>query len=145
MAYGELLQTLRADIQLIISKSPTCSRCQASRADCLYSVEEGESRRSALRRQFDDLERERNDMRELFTVMQSCPDSEAQEIYQMMRAKIYGNDVRALVLHIRQTILKREQSDLEEPSVISQQAMVSPTVLIVNTQLPPLRSLFDPI
>jgi hypothetical protein len=132
MAYGELLQTLRADIQLIISKSPTCSRCQASRADCLYSVEEGESRRSALRRQFDDLERERNDMRELFTVMQSCPDSEAQEIYQMIRA-------------IRQTILKREQSDLEEPSVISQQAMVSPTVLIVNTQLPPLRSLFDPI
>jgi nitrogenase subunit NifH len=56
-------------------------------------------------------------MRELFTVIQSCPDSEAQEIYQMVRAKVYGNDVRALVLHIRQTVLKRGQSDLQEPRV----------------------------
>jgi CRISPR/Cas system-associated endonuclease/helicase Cas3 len=56
-------------------------------------------------------------MRELFTVIQSCPDSEAQEIYQMVRAEVYGNDVRALVLHSRQTVLKRGQSDLQEPRV----------------------------
>jgi hypothetical protein len=84
-------------------------------------------------------------MRELFTVIQSCPDSEAQEIYQMIRAKVYGNDIGALVLHIRQMVLKRGQSDLQEPRVRPQQAMVSPTILIPNTQLPPSRSLFDPI
>jgi hypothetical protein len=63
----------------------------------------------------------------------------------MIRAKVHGNDARTLVLHIRQTVLNRGQSDLQEPRVMSQQAMVSPTVLILNTQLPPLRSLFDPI
>jgi hypothetical protein len=84
-------------------------------------------------------------MRELFVIIQSCPDSEAQEIYQMIRAKAYGNDIRALVLHIRRTVLKRGQSDLQEPRVISQQAMASPTGLILDMQLPPLRSLFDPI
>jgi hypothetical protein len=61
-------------------------------------------------------------MRELFIIIQLCLDSEAQEIYQMIRAKVYGNDVRALVLHIRRTVLKREQSDLQPPRVISQQA-----------------------
>jgi hypothetical protein len=84
-------------------------------------------------------------MRELFIIIQLCLDSEAQEIYQMIRAKVYGNDVRALVLHIRRTVLKREQSDLQPPRVISQQAMASSTDLTLDTQLPLLRSLFNPI
>jgi hypothetical protein len=79
---------------------PVCSRCQALRTECIYEAQEGESRWKALRRSKEDLENERDDLRELLTFLQTRPESESLEIFQRIRTNGF-EDLLRLIRHAR--------------------------------------------
>lgn len=122
--------------------SPACSRCQALQTDCHYQAEEGESRWSALRRKTHTYEKERDDMRELLSLVQTRPEPEAQEIFRNIRANTFGGDVGAFVRQIREGVLAAAGAQMPPSSSMFTQPGAGATPHSAH-QLPPLRSVVD--
>jgi hypothetical protein len=97
---------------------PDCSRCQALHTKCGYNAEEGETRWSALRRRNRELERERDEARDLIAHMQSRPQPAAQEIFRHIRSYTHASDLGAFIHRTMNAIsgsTLQQQSEHRQP------------------------------
>ncbi|KAJ6287481.1 hypothetical protein J3E71DRAFT_209112 [Bipolaris maydis] len=77
---------------------PICSRCKTLDIDCEYAVESGdENRRVTLKRRYDQVEAERDQLRELFDLIRERPDTEAYEFFRRIRTSSDSVQVLRLV------------------------------------------------
>jgi hypothetical protein len=97
---------------------PDCSRCQALHTKCGYNAEEGETRWSALHRRNRELERERDEARDLIAHMQSRPQPAAQEIFHHIRSYTHASDLGAFIHETTNAIsggTLQQQSEHRQP------------------------------
>ncbi|KAH7109611.1 putative C6 transcription factor [Dendryphion nanum] len=76
---------------------PKCSFCIRRELECRYEAITEETRLQALKRKYDDLASRRSPYEELFGLMKSLSERDAQDILRRLRS---GTDVETLVNHI---------------------------------------------
>ncbi|GAB7335552.1 hypothetical protein MBLNU13_g07890t1 [Cladosporium sp. NU13] len=124
--------------------SPVCSLCQASGRECEYNTGEGETRWAALQRKNRELERERDEARELLALIQSLPDAEAQVIFRRVRLHAQSMDIGVFVQQVRKDM---ESGVCTEPGQQQLLRQLPSSNLGSETSssvtLPPLRSVIE--
>jgi hypothetical protein len=69
------------------AQRPACGRCVTNSLECEYEVEEtAVSRFSAMKARNTTLQRENNQLKELYSFLRNRPEAEAQEIFNRIRA-----------------------------------------------------------
>ncbi|CAI6233930.1 unnamed protein product [Periconia digitata] len=67
-------------------EQPICARCTDLSQPCEYPVDGGNNNRQvALKRQYSQIESERDQLRDLYNLIRTLPDPEAQEIFRRLR------------------------------------------------------------
>ncbi|KAF1969360.1 hypothetical protein BU23DRAFT_438119, partial [Bimuria novae-zelandiae CBS 107.79] len=65
---------------------PVCARCNELNIHCVYAVDSGdESRRMTPKKKFDRVEDERDQLQDLFDLLCTSPDAEAEELFRRLR------------------------------------------------------------
>jgi hypothetical protein len=64
---------------------PSCGHCMKKGAICEYDVDPGVTRLETVRRKNDALQREVDQLRELFGYIRTCPEVEAKQVYRQLR------------------------------------------------------------
>jgi hypothetical protein len=76
---------------------PSCGHCMKKGAICEYDVDPGVTRLETMRRKNDFLQREVDQLRELFDYIRTCPEVEAKQVYRQLRT---ANGLQDLI-HLR--------------------------------------------
>jgi len=65
---------------------PVCGRCNELDINCVYAVDSGdESRRMTLKKRFNRVEDERDQLRDFFDLLCTSPAAEAEELFRRLR------------------------------------------------------------
>ncbi|UPX10479.1 uncharacterized protein EKO05_0001137 [Ascochyta rabiei] len=106
-------ETCRVKRTKCTAERPTCARCKSRGVECQYAVDsDDENRRKSLKKRFEWADRERNQLRDLFNILTTRTESEADEIYRRLRSS--GDPIR--VLHF----VKQAYLLLPNPGPVSQ-------------------------
>ena len=81
---------------------PVCSECVKRSASCHYATRSTETQGQALKRKYDEMQRENEAYAELFDLIRTRPDTESHEILRRIKM---GNDVRSVLKRIKEADL----------------------------------------
>ncbi|KAL6803079.1 hypothetical protein GGI42DRAFT_19984 [Trichoderma sp. SZMC 28013] len=77
---------------------PACSRCIQRKSECHYTTQPGETESQALRRGYKDIQHKRTAHEELFDLLRSLPDPEADHVWHQIRE---GLDATSLLNYLK--------------------------------------------
>ncbi|KAL5434979.1 hypothetical protein PMIN06_011247 [Paraphaeosphaeria minitans] len=94
---------------------PVCARCSELDINCVYAVDSGdESRRMTLKKKFDRVEDERDQLQDLFDLLCTSLAAEAEELFRRLRT---SRDPLAVLQMVRQAHLLLSEPDPTSPTV----------------------------
>ncbi|KAI9158049.1 MFS general substrate transporter [Paramyrothecium foliicola] len=105
------IKVITGTIAMCDGGRPSCSQCSSRSIECVFSVQAGETRMGAMRRENDELRESSQTLAQLFELLQSAPEATSATAFQHIRR---GLDPSAVLRALEQPL-----SNLPSPNQIN--------------------------